>query len=583
MKKTLFILMAIMPVTFALSQTNMSISNPEAEAVILGNYDPSVYIPGTIINHVDSILHGVVNNVSGDTMINWLQHIDSFHNRNTGSDTVSQTNGIGAVRRWLYSKFNQISEANQNRLLVSYMDFDASICGMSHHKNVFGVLPGLDTTKKEIIFIEGHFDTRCEGACDTACYSPGMDDNGSGTVLVLELARVMSRYAFDHTVIFALPTGEDQGLYGGRAFANYFHNQNVEIRACLNNDVIGGIACGMTSSPPSCPYFNHIDSTNVRIFSYSFPNDSSRNSKHKQLARYIQLHQEEDINPLLETPMQINIILREDRQGRSGDHIPFRQRGYTSIRFCSQNEHGDGSGTPPDRQHTTTDVLGLDLTIPPDGILDTFFVDPGYLRRNAVMNGVNLGYLAMAPNRPDPEFAPLPDGFIFQMTGNDTVYQNYRVAVRSLETGTLNWDTLYNFTGTSTLEVTGLDPDKEYFVSVMNVQNGFEGLASIEYTHLIVGIGHTHMINNIYMLQTIPNPFSDETCITVQVGDEWINAAAEILIRDLTGKKVKSVSVVLDQSKKTILIKNDSGMKGVYTCTLLVNGQSVQTRKLIAL
>ena len=199
------------------------------------------------------------------------------------------------------------------------------------------------------------------------------------------------------------------------------------------------------------------------------------------------------------------------------------------------------------------------------------------------MNGVNLGYLAMEANRPDPEFAPLSDGFIFQMTANDTVYQNYRVAVRSLETGTLNWDTLYNFTGTSTLEVTGLDPDKEYFVSVMNVENGFEGLASIEYTHLIVGIGHTHMTNNIYILQTIPNPFSDETCITVQVGEEWINAAAEILIRDLAGKKVKSVSVILDQSRKTILIKNDSGMKGVYTCTLLVNGQSVQTRKLIAL
>ena len=583
MKKILFILLAIMPVTFARSQTNMSVSNPEAEAVIMGNYDPLVYIPDTIINHVDSILHGIVNDVSNDTMMIWLQHIDSFHNRNTGSDTVSQTNGIGAVRRWLYSKFNQISEANQNRLLVSYMDFDAQICGMSHHKNVFGVLPGLDTTKKEIVFIEGHFDTRCEGACDTACYSPGMEDNGSGTVLVLELARVMSRYAFDHTVIFALPTGEDQGLYGGRAFANYFYNQNVEIRACLNNDVIGGIACGMTSSPPSCPYFNHIDSTNVRVFSYSFPNDSSRNSKHKQLARYILLHQEEDINPLLETPMQINIILREDRQGRSGDHIPFRQRGYTSIRFCSQNEHGDGSGTPPDRQHTTTDILGLDLTVPPDGILDTFFINPGYLRRNAVMNGVNLGYLAMAPNRPDPEFTPLPDGFVFQMTGNDTIYQNYRVAIRSLGTGTLYWDTLYNFTGTSTLEVTGLDPGKEYYVSVMNVENGFEGLASIEYTHLIVGIGHTHMINNINMLQIRPNPFSDETSITVQVGDEWINAAAEILIRDLAGRKVKSVSVVLDQSRKTILIKNDSGMKGVYTCTLLVNGQSVQTRKLIAL
>ncbi len=375
----------------AFSQSNMTVSNAEADAIIHGNYDPENYLPSTIINHSDSILQGIVNQVNSDTLIAWLTHIDTYGNRNTGSDTISETHGIGGVRRWLHKKFEEISAANENRLIVSYMDFDQMICGMSHHKNVFAVLPGLDTTKKELLIVEGHFDTRCEGACDTSCYSPGMEDNGSGTVLVMELARVMSKYAFDHTIVFALPTGEDQGLWGARAFANYFYFEDIDIRACLNNDVIGGIACGMTSSPPSCPYYNHIDSTHVRIFSYSFPNDSSRNSKHKQLARFVRMHQEEDINPLPETPMHINIILREDRQGRSGDHIPFRQRGYTTLRFCSQNEHGNGSGTPPDRQHTTTDVLGLDLSTPPDGILDTFFVDPGYLRRNTIMNSVNLG------------------------------------------------------------------------------------------------------------------------------------------------------------------------------------------------
>ena len=268
MKKIISVIILACMMLVAYTQTNMSVSNPEAETIIFGNYDPAQYEPSQIINHPDTILNRLVNEVSKDTLIAWLAKIDSYYNRNTGSDTVSDTHGIGAVRRWIHSKFVEISEANENRLIVSYMNFDKTICGAPFHRNVFGILPGMDTTNKEIVFIEGHFDTRCEGACDTSCYSPGMDDNGSGTVLVMELARIMSKYAFDHTVIFALPTGEDQGLYGAKAFATYFKNNDILIRACLNNDVVGGIACGMTSSPPSCPYFNHIDSRNVIAFKY---------------------------------------------------------------------------------------------------------------------------------------------------------------------------------------------------------------------------------------------------------------------------------------------------------------------------
>ncbi len=564
------------------SQINMSISNPEADAVIFGNYDPANYVATQIINHPDSILLGVVNEVSKDTLISWLSKIDSYYNRNTGSDTVSDVRGIGAVRRWIYSKFIEISNANENRLIVSYMDFDINVCGMYHHRNVFGILPGTDTANSEIIFIEGHFDTRCEGACDTTCYTPGMDDNGSGTVLVMELARIMSKYTFDKTVIFALPTGEDQGLYGAKAFASYFKNNDIPIRACLNNDVVGGIACGMTSSSPSCPYYNHIDSTNVRIFSQSPGNDSSTVSIHKQLARYVKLHQEEDINPLLNTPMNINLILREDRVGRSGDHIPFRQKGYTAIRVCSQNEHGNGSGTPPDRQHTTTDVLGLDLTFPPNGIIDTFFVDPGYLSRNTIMNGVNLGYLAIAPPIPTPEFIALPDGVEVQMTGNDAEYLHYRFCVRSKGSGSLYFDTVYTFTGTTSFQLNDLVVEKEYYFSVMNVENGVESLPSDEFTIITVGTGQLHWINDIRMMQNQPNPFSDQTYIPIWSGSQH-DQRAEILIMDITGRKVKSISLVLEPGKNQYPLVNDAHLQGMYTYTLLIDKRAIQTRKLIVL
>ena len=568
--------------TLALTaQSNITVSNADAQDVLFGNYDPADYEPVQIINHHDSILHGIVNNVSGDTMINWLSHIDSYQNRNSASDTVSDTRGIGAVRRWMYSKLIQFSADNENRLLVSYLDFDQNICGIPHHRNVFAVLPGLDTANKEIVLVEGHYDTRCEGVCDTSCYSPGMDDNGSGTVLVMELARVMSKYAFNQTVVFSLNTGEDQGLYGAKAFSSFFKNNSLQIRACLNNDVVGGIECGNTSSPPSCPYYTHIDSTNVRIFSYSFGNDSSKSSNHKQLARYIKVHQEEDINPLLDTPMNVNLIIREDRVGRGGDHIPFRQKFYPAIRVCSQNEHGNGSGTPPDRQHSTRDILGMDTSEPPDGVIDSFFVDPGYLGRNTIMSGVNLGFLAMGPPQPFPEITPLPDGVFVKMTGPDTIYRHYRLAVRSKGTGTLDFDTIYTFIDTTSFQLVGLDPDKEYYFSVMSVQNDMESLPSWEHTILIVGTGHHFVRPGLFLYQNAPNPFSKSTRIRIAADSRYAGQDASLLIRDMTGRVIREIPVVLKDGDQWVGFSNPGGLKGLFTYTLYLGDQMVQSRKMI--
>lgn len=583
MKKLLLInLLVIISITLS-AQTNITVSNSEAEAIIHGNYDPSLYVPNVIINNPDSILNGVISRVESDTMINWLSHIDSYYNRNSGSDTVSEVRGIGAVRRWIHSKLEEISSSNENRLIVSYLDFDRSICGAPHHRNVFGILPGLDTTNKEIVLIEGHYDTRCEEACDTSCYTPGMDDNGSGTVLVMELARVMSKYAFNQTIIFSLNTAEDQGLYGATAFAKYMSTNEILIRACLNNDVVGGIACGNTSSPPSCPYMDHIDSLNVRVFSHSWANDTARISPSKQLARYLKMHQEELINPLQDTPLDINLMIREDRLGRGGDHKPFRQKGYPAIRYTSKNEHGDGSGTPPDRQHTTTDILGLDLTIPPDGIIDSFFVDPGYLRRNTISNGVNAGFLALAPPSPQPVFTPISEGINIEMVGADTVYQNYRVALRSKGSGTLYFDTIYNFIGTTNFQLTGLQEDKEYYFSVMNVSNGFESLPSEEFTQIIVGVGHIPDYYIINMMQNYPNPATDKTNITIWADQNIANKNVEVVIKDLSGREIQRIAVKIIGGKNNVTYNITPKQKGIFTYSLLIDKQIVQTRKMVIL
>ena len=107
--KTFILLFSIMGIINSgiVSQTNMSLSNPEAKSILQGKYNPARYKPSTIINFPDSILHGIINRVSKDTLIAYLHKIDSYYNRNTGSDTISETRGIGGVRRWIFKKFKE--------------------------------------------------------------------------------------------------------------------------------------------------------------------------------------------------------------------------------------------------------------------------------------------------------------------------------------------------------------------------------------------------------------------------------------------------------------------------------------------
>ena len=103
----------------------------------------------------------------------------------------------------------------------------------------------------------------------------------------------------------------------------------------MNNDVVGSVICGQTASQPGCMGAETVDSTNLRIFS-----SGGFNSAHKQLARFVKLEHQEMLSAKMNVPMTINIMTPIDRNGRGGDHIPFTNENYTSIRFCAANEHG---------------------------------------------------------------------------------------------------------------------------------------------------------------------------------------------------------------------------------------------------
>jgi hypothetical protein len=86
-----------------------------------------------------------------------------------------------------------------------------------------------------IYIIIGHLDATSEDPYNSA---PGAEDNASGSACVLEAAQVLSEIDLDCTIEFVLVTGEEQGLIGSEAYAQYCLDQNRNIAGVLNFDMI---------------------------------------------------------------------------------------------------------------------------------------------------------------------------------------------------------------------------------------------------------------------------------------------------------------------------------------------------------
>jgi hypothetical protein len=147
---------------------------------------------------------------------------------------------------------------------------------------------------------------------------------------VLELARILSQFEFEKTLVFVAFAGEEEGLLGSTLYAAKTKADRQHIEAVLNNDIIGTAMAGDGAR----------ENSEVRVFSDDPPDSPSRT-----LGRYVR-----DIGQRYVPSMTVDSIFRADRFGRSGDHTPFALEGFAAVRFTSPSE--DFS-----HQHTATDTL----------------------------------------------------------------------------------------------------------------------------------------------------------------------------------------------------------------------------------
>jgi hypothetical protein len=340
----------------------------------------------------DPEIKKMVSEVSSENMEATVKKLVSFGTRHTLSDTKSSTRGIGAAQRWVKSEFDNYAKASNGRLTseIDYFTIKADgrrIKNDSQLGNVMATLKGTDATDDRVLIISGHLDSRATDVMDSTIDAPGANDDGSGVAAMMELAKIMCKREFPFTIIFVAVVGEEQGLYGAKYLADKAKNQNWNVIAMINNDMIGNSLSSGTQLR---------DNTQVRVFSETIPyleteaeakirksTNRDNDSPSRQLARYIKTVTNQYVEQL-----DIKLVYRNDRFLRGGDHTPFSQNGFTAIRYCEMNENFD-------HQHQTVrkenNIQYGDL---PE------FMDFEYMKKVACSNLATLSNLAWSPKAP---------------------------------------------------------------------------------------------------------------------------------------------------------------------------------------
>ncbi|WP_235902814.1 M28 family peptidase [Sandarakinorhabdus oryzae] len=311
-----------------------------------------------------------------------------FGTRHSASDTTSPTRGIGAARRWTESRFQAFSAACGNCLTIqkpSQVFTGDRLPNPTEIVDVLAIQPGTSDPNR-VIIMSAHIDSRNSDPLDAKGDAPGANDDGSGTAAVIEAARVLSQHKFAATIVYAVLSGEEQGLNGGKVLADYARAQGWVVEADLNNDIVGN-STGIGGMK---------DSGHVRVFSEGTKavesaaqanrrryNGGENDSPSRNLARFLDSLADHNINGL-----DVKMVYRTDRFGRGGDQTRLLEAGYPAVRITEAVEHYD-------RQHQNIRVengRAYGDLIPG--------VDFQYLAKVTRLNVAGLAALARAPMPP---------------------------------------------------------------------------------------------------------------------------------------------------------------------------------------
>ena len=312
----------------------------------------------------------------------------AFGTRHTLSEQDNPKRGIGAAVDWGLAEFRRIGAGCGDCLDVVAPETVVEgrrIPQPTRLRNAIAIQRGTERPN-EVVIVQAHIDSRGSDPLDWKVDAPGANDDGSGTVLVLEAARQLSQRSYPVTIVYALLSGEEQGLYGGRLMADYAAEQGWDVKAVLNNDIVGG----------SCGSDGYCDDEHVRVFSEGPRADlteelraaqrregGENDTPSRNLSRWL-----DGLADKAEGGLDVRQIWRTDRMGRGGDQIPFLEKGYPAVRITVAVE---------DYEHQHQDLRTEDGTVYGDTPDE---MDFPYLAKVTQFNIRALDKLASSPKPP---------------------------------------------------------------------------------------------------------------------------------------------------------------------------------------
>jgi Predicted aminopeptidases len=361
--------------------------------IALGLFFCTNVVEGQTIKNRDPLIETAVNAISVDNMKSLIEDLVGFHNRNNLSSMTHPTQGIGAAAEYLYQKVNSYVPASNGRLSAEKVFYTISEKGTRSNRevtvcNVIATIEGNDPADDRMIALLAHFDSRNKNLNDSIQYAPGANDNGSGVACLMEITRLLSRLDLPITLKIMFLSGEEHGLFGAKYMAEKAREEGWNLIAVLNNDMIGN---GYSSET------NTYNNTVLRVFSENIRvvetedmqrtrvyNSAGNDGPARQLARYIKETGERYVDN-----MTVNLIFRDDRFGRSGDHIPFSRKGFATVRICEMHENYYKT------HEYVREENGIKYGDEVEGI------DFEYLRKNTAVNLSSVFNLALAPSVPE--------------------------------------------------------------------------------------------------------------------------------------------------------------------------------------
>jgi hypothetical protein len=375
------------------------------QALVAGLFLAVTLSPQTPPSALNPAVSRVVSEVSEPRIAAIMQKLESFGTRHVMSARDDRQQGIGAAARWIFSEFQSYSPRLEVRSEPFTVKRGGAYAADAELSNVIAVLPGT-TQKDRFVIVSAHYDSvnlarkaapadaeRLSGLLSggmeeaearrymqlfptiealgdvdaeaTAAQksAPGVSDDASGTAAVMELARVMSRYTFEKTLVFVAFSAEEGSHTGSKAYAAEAKKNGARIEAVLDNDIIGTEVSG-----------NGLGANNlVRVFAEG-PEDSGD----RALLRYYR-----EIGERYVPSMRVEMVFRLDRFSRGGDHMSFVDEGFPAVRITTASENFE-------RQHNAQDTMAS--------------ASAPYTTRVARMNAAVAASLALAPAPPEVHF-----------------------------------------------------------------------------------------------------------------------------------------------------------------------------------